>query len=261
MDLLSLERQINKFISNIKCKAGIVIETDEGTININGNIETPAASTIKIPIMLECLKQSQDGLLNLSNKINISSNACVGGSGILKSLSENTSLPFIDLIKLMIIVSDNTASNLIIKQIGFSSINERCEKLGCSNTRLERMFMDFEALKEGKNNFTSAEDMVKLLRELDGGSLLNDHYKAIAFSILLDQQFNGKLPAYNQSKDVSIAHKTGELAGVEHDVGLFRYHDKTVYAAILLTQLDNNVYGQQTITQIGDSIIQYLGVK
>src|SRR5699024_6360338 len=85
--------------------------------------------------------------------------------------------------------------------------------------------------------------------------------REILFETLGQQQLNNKLPFYQSAflgKEIMIAHKTGEITGVEHDVGIFTYDEKTVYTAVLTSDWEYNYEGQQTISQIGKRIMEYI---
>jgi beta-lactamase class A len=254
MKLQPLEHQVNSILSTVPGEYGFVIKTESGTAQSNENLRMPAASTIKIPIMIEAFRQMETGELNPAERVKLTPDQKVAGSGVLSSFSEDVALPFVDVIKLMIMVSDNTASNAILRRVGFEKVNQLCEQIGCTDTRVERYFMDMEAKRQGRDNTTSAKDMLTFLEYMHDVS----HHQKEMLSILGNQQFNHKLAAYQPGEQLKIFHKTGELPGVEHDVGLFKYEDQVVFAAVLLHQLDDNVTGQQAIAKVGKAVMEYM---
>jgi beta-lactamase class A len=256
MNLQPLKRQVNSILSAVPAEYGFVIKNDIEMIQSNEKIKIPAASIIKIPIMMEAFRQIETGKLNPSERVQLTADKKVGGSGVLRSFSEDVSLPFIDMLKLMITVSDNTASNAVLRKVGMSQVNQLCDSLGCTDTRVERYLMDMKAKNEGKDNTTSPKDMLTILENMSTRST----HKEKMLSILEGQQFNHKLAAYayDATDQLKIAHKTGELPGVEHDVGLFQYKGQTVYVVVMLNELEDNVVGQQAIAKVGKLVMEYL---
>ncbi|WP_163970438.1 serine hydrolase [Oceanobacillus halotolerans] len=262
MKISELEKSIENCFEDIQGEYSIVIEIGNNQISLNGNKKMPAASIIKIPILMEGYRVIENKKFSEMTKIRYLEEDKVGGMGVLNSLASANPLAWIDILTLMIIVSDNTAANLAIKNLGFSEVNRLCEEAGCKNTDLGRYFMDMEAIKKGSNNYTSANDMVFLLKEIVHGNLLSDDSKASILRILKHQQFNTKLPGLLHQKDIPgslvMAHKTGELPGVEHDVGILEYKEEKVYIAVLLSDLSSNCDGQKAIAQIGELVYRFL---
>ena len=97
----------------------------------------PAASTIKVPILCEVFRQAGEGRFTLADARTLKTDDQVGGSGILKDLTAGLALTVKDLATLMIVISDNTATNMLIDLVGLDAVNASCERLGLSGTRLE----------------------------------------------------------------------------------------------------------------------------
>lgn len=95
---------------------------------------------------MEAFHQAENGDLNLSETISVPADAVVGGSGVLQTLSENVSMTLFDVMTLMIIVSDNTASNLALERVGLDNVNRLCGNLGSYDTKIQRYFMDIKAV-------------------------------------------------------------------------------------------------------------------
>ncbi|KGP72704.1 serine hydrolase [Pontibacillus yanchengensis] len=250
MNLSSLEKKVTNIVSTLNAKASVVIRTNYGTIAINEKEIMPAASVIKIPIMMEAFRQARTEGGDLSAPVTIPQHNKVGGAGVLQFLSQDT-FSLYDLVKLMIIVSDNTASNAVIRSVGMEAINRMIEELGCWNTKLRREFMNLKAQGQGFDNTTTAEDMVNLLEQL----ALHDREMV---EILKGQQLTSQLPAYNTYEDLEIANKTGELDGVQHDVGMFVDSYQSVYVAVLLNEVGEAVEAQRAIADIGHQVMQYM---
>ncbi|MFM1655350.1 serine hydrolase [Brevibacillus sp. B_LB10_24] len=261
MRINRLERSIRELAGSLRGKASVFIETEEGTIQLAANEPFPAASLIKIPIMLAAYRQAQLGLLDLSKKHLIPESMRVGGMGVIAHLSAELSLSLQDLIALMMMVSDNTATNMVIDQVGIDAVNRLAVDLQCYQTVLGRRMMDWEAAKAGKDNLTSAANAVRFLQEITSGKILNEAGKKAAYHTLLHQQFQTKLPALvtgSRFRDVVIAHKTGELPGTEHDAGIISIHGRRAYVAVLTTGLEDNADGRRFIANIGKRVADYL---
>jgi beta-lactamase class A len=177
-----------------------------------------AASTIKVPILAAALDDVDAGRLDLTQPTPIPAERA-GGSGVLQTLPSVHSLTLADLLTLMIIVSDNTATNVVIDLIGMERVNQYCADVGLAGTVLRRKMMDAGAARLGLENTTTARDQATLLDAIAWRNLLPAQLRAFAIQTLERQQFNEGLPSLLPD-EVIVAHKTGWLPGVRHDVGL-----------------------------------------
>ncbi|WP_026678628.1 serine hydrolase [Fictibacillus gelatini] len=264
MSFYLLKEHLQEVATGICGKMSIVLEIENLQISINGDDPFPSASLIKIPIMMEAFRQAQIGMLDLDETYRVPSEAPVGGMGVIQHLRPEIELSIHDLITLMIIVSDNTATNLLIDLVGMEAVNKLSSDLGCNQTLLARKMMDVTAQKNGKDNWTSAYDIVKFLKEIDQGKLLTSKQRTNALKTLRQQQFHSKLPALiseSFSEETYVAHKTGELPGTEHDAGIIQANGKRAYIAVLTTDLDNNITGQKAIAQIGKLVFDHIMEK
>lgn len=236
----------------------VAIDLPSHSIKINHDTPYSAASLIKVPILLEGFRQAEQGKIDLNEMVMVPKEDRVGGAGVLATLSETISLTVEDLLTLMIIVSDNTATNLIIDRIGSEAINNLCNALALNHTNLSRKLMDFQAIEQGYNNFTSASDIITCLRIMDQSPLFSEQSREKMLFILHQQQFNTKLPARMDRKRVFIANKPGELPGVEHDCAIVRCEGKTAYIVVLIDGLGENESARDTIAEIGKLLYDYL---
>lgn len=258
MDFLKLKAEILELANRCEGRVGVYIQTEEGIIEENCSKVFSSASLIKVPILLAGLSQTENGLLQLEKEVQINNAVRVGGSGILQSMSKDLKMKVIDLMTLMIIVSDNTATNLIIDLLGKEKINGYMKNIGLKNTELNRKMMDFESLKKGIDNTTTARDMAFCLESLAERSILSEENKALARRILDGQQYKNKLANTVDQEKVQVANKTGELPGIEHDCGIFTGNGRTVYAAVLVDQLKNQAAGREVLSFIGSRIYRYM---
>jgi beta-lactamase class A len=253
-----LEYKIRKIMVRCNGRVSVAVELPSHSFHIDGDRSYSAASLIKIPILLEAFRQAQEGDISLSDMITIPKEGRVGGAGVLVSLSDHLTLTVEDLVTLMIVVSDNTASNLLIERLGSNAIQKLCNTLKLKHTRLLRKLMDFEALEKGLDNYTSALDIISCLKVLDIGTEYSQTNRKKMLHILQQQQFDTKLPSRMDREKVYIGNKTGELPGVEHDCAIIKFREKTAYIAVLIDELGENESGKDTIAQIGKLIYDFL---
>lgn len=194
------------------------LETGE-TFTHNGDAPLLAASVIKLPVMAEAFRQMEAGQVLADERFAVRPKDILPGCGALNFLHEGIEVTFLDLVKLMICLSDNTATNLVIRRLGMDAINENHGRLGLSGTRLNRLLFNAEASARGLENTVSAADMGKLLELIYRGELVSKQASAAMLDILLDQRLGGKLPL-PLPRHADVAHKTGEDEGITNDVGL-----------------------------------------
>ena len=190
----------------------------------------PAASVIKVPILVGILSLVQQGQFGLQERLQIPLSDHVGGAGVLQELHDGVELTVEDLCRLMIVVSDNVASNRLLDRWGDPA--PWFERWNLFETVLGRRFM--EAPGPGRDNRTSPWDMARLLRELHAGQLLDAEHTEAALSIMRRQQYREKIPLM-LPPEVNVAHKTGELEGVRHDMGIVEVPEHP-YVLVLLSE-------------------------
>lgn len=224
-------------------------------IEINSHLIFPSASTIKLLILIELLRKVNIGELDLDTTIKIKDYDIVDGDGILKEINTEVSLKLIDIATLMIIVSDNYATNILIDVLGFENINKTINQLNLNDTKLQRKMMDSEAKSQGLDNLTSSSDMISLLKLLYNNKLISPKFSKLIIDIMLKQQVSGinsLLP-----EELAIAHKTGDLDFLEHDVGLVFLENSNYAIAILTNELDSNDEGKNLIKNISKLTYEY----
>lgn len=252
---------IIKEIDSVDEEVSIIIKdltNDRWILKYNEDRVFPSASLIKIPIMIEVLERVEKGELSLDKKIKIKAIDRVDYSIISElTLKEYT---LIDLITLMIILSDNTATNVLIDLLGYEKINETVKKLNCNNTILKRKMMDFTAAKEGRENLTSPMDMALFMEKIYNKSIISPKICDIMIDILTRQKHRDMLPRYILD-EVKIANKTGELSGINHDIGIFYLENINYLIGIFTTNGKDDLVGKRTIGRISklvyDNFLRY----
>ncbi len=184
-----------------------------------------AASTIKIPIVAALFYEAMHNRLNLADLVAVSEADIVEG-GILCEVGAGRHFSWRELARLAIVVSDNSASNLIVKKLGFTFINFFIKDiLQAQHTVLNRYFM--ASPQEMGENYTTARDLASIMASLWQGSVLDKSYADEFWAILSRQQFIEKLPSRILGQ-VKSYNKTGELDdGARHDAAVFTYKSQT----------------------------------
>lgn len=181
--------------------------------------EHHAASMIKLPILSCLFKEALAGSLSLSDRVSMSRGDVVEG-GVLCELHEGVELTLLDLARLMIVVSDNTASNMLIDVLGFDAVNRHISEIGMSGTALVKKLM-IPAADPSAFNRTTAADVCLFLRRLAEGRLVSPESDEAMIDIMSRQMFVEKIPRY-LPEGVFVANKTGEVSGVRHDGAIVR---------------------------------------
>src|SRR4051794_27956722 len=222
------------------------------SFGVGGDEPVRTASTIKLAIMVECFAEAADGKLKLSEPIRLRASEKVSGSGILQELSDEIALPLRDVVDLMIVLSDNRATNLILDRIGGNPVNERMAALQMTQTRLMRKILgDGSKLKAEMSGVTeegakpenkkwgigrsSPREMVSLLEKLYRGELVNKTASDEMIEILKRQRDRNGIG--RDMKDVTIASKSGALEHLRSDVGIIYSKNGPVAMAITIDNI------------------------
>lgn len=178
-----------------------------------------SASLIKVPILVEAFHQMEMKKISKNDVLTLCEDDKQPSCGALAYMHNGLEVTIADLCNLMIILSDNTATNLLIKHLGFDNINGYMHELGLKNTILGRLLFDETADKRGERNIISARDIGILFELMWQGKLVSPAASKQMLDILKLQQLNHKLPA-RLGEEVVVAHKTGEDTGITHDAGI-----------------------------------------
>lgn len=229
---VTLRREIQTLAAGAPGRLGVVVGGADGVIvDLDGGRVVPAASTIKVPILVSALERVVDGTSMLQDPVPIGADR-VGGSGALSLLPSVTELPLVEALRLMIALSDNDATNAVIALVGFEAVGRTCRRLGLAHTHLRRTLMNDAARDAGLDNVTCARDLAQVMASLRLGDALPPAETRVALELLAEQQFVDGLPALLPAR-VWHANKTGELSGVRHDMALVEHGGR--WAAVAVT--------------------------
>jgi beta-lactamase class A len=248
--LAGLQTQLDAAVMRAPGRVGIALE-DLATgkvLGVNAGASLPAASTIKIPVMVEVFRQMRDTALDLDTKVKLRASDRDWGSGDLCDAPPGTVRTVRDLLWLMITSSDNTATNMLIRRVGRTHINNEMAELGLRDTRLgDYIRSETDAIRYALR--TSPRDMVSLLDSIARNRLIDEWSSREMLAILTGQLHNGLLPAA-LPKSVKIAHKTGSLHDTLNDVGIVYHDDEPYVIAVMTTQLTDLDLGRAFIRKV-----------
>lgn len=176
-----------------------------------------SASLIKIFIMAEAVGRIKDGELALDTEIPVAKEDIVDFSVLLFLKPRSYQLE--ELLRLMIVYSDNTATNVLIDFLGIDAINARIRTMGFEKTLLQRKMMDFASAKEGRENYTVPAEAAEFLQRLYDGKLLGGEYDELMLDIMKGQA-DEDLMRDELPDEIPIARKTGELDCLDHDIAI-----------------------------------------
>ncbi len=182
-----------------------------------------AASVIKIPVMLEAYRAERDIEISMGETLRFSAADLYPSCGVLTYIQPFgvSEMPIAALVELMIIVSDNTAANLLIDRLGITNINRTLHALHMEKTMLRRRLFDADASAKGIENTINVREIGELLCRLlpdSSAPAISREADKRMLETLSHQRLNGKIPFALQG--CLVAHKTGEDSGITHDVGL-----------------------------------------
>ncbi len=217
MDFQHIQAQL----ASLRGKVGFFYEDLESgdTWGVHADEPYIAASVIKLLVLCEAYRQFEQGILSKGELIPVRREDRVPSCGAAAYLHDGISLTLKDLCVLMIILSDNTATNLLIRKLGMDNINRGARELGFQKTRLNRLLFDAGASAAGIENYFAPSEIGRFYELLWRGELVSADASREMLEILKNQEINHKIPSM-LPEDLPVAHKTGEDSGITHDTGI-----------------------------------------
>jgi beta-lactamase class A len=246
-----LEFRITEVDRNLDGVMGVAIEdlTSAQTFLLRGNDVFPQASSIKTALLAELYHQAQTGKLKLTDPYTVQASDLVPDSSIMGGLTPGvTRVTLRDLATMVVAVSDNSATNVLIDKVGMDSVNTLMDSLGLTRTRLRRKMMDLKAAAEGRENVSTPSEMMTLLERLYHGKVLNKELTDDFFAVLSTHK-SSFLPR-DLPEDLKIANKPGELEGVRNDSGVVFIHNRPYVICVMTTYLRRERDGEEAIGKI-----------
>lgn len=252
-----LVQQIENEIWSAKAKISLLIkdlDTNEILVAHEAESTVVSASIIKVPIMLTALELIQEGRYSPDSIIEMPETVILQDTQVFEYDSGRVTLD--ELLVWMIINSDNSATNCLIDLLTMDRINDFCRRVSLKSTKLERKMLDYKAMEAGWNNYTSAQDMNLVFEALSHKSILTPELCEYAISILKRQRHK-QLALRYIADDVIVAHKTGDLDFLKHDVGIFYLDKAKYYFGAFVTDAISDVYAEKWIGRISKLVYEY----
>lgn len=270
-DLSELENQLNKYISSTKEFIAVSFQDTDRQfyLGIQDTISLHAASTMKVPVMMEIFRQAEAGLFSLNDSLTIRNEFRSiidnskfsldinedSGDRLYAMIGSNESIR--NLVNEMITFSGNLATNLLIDTVKAENVQSFMIKIGANDIRVLRGVEDLKAYSAGKNNTTTAKDLAIIFQTIYDGKYWSDESRQEMIDILLDQHLRKKLPAKLPS-DVSVAHKTGSITEIDHDAGIIFPKEFSPYILVVLTKgFENHEEAQESIAEISRMVYDW----
>ncbi|BDA39425.1 serine hydrolase [Candidatus Atelocyanobacterium thalassae] len=256
-ELIILKKQledINIKYPDVQPKAWF-FDLDSNTyVNFNGTKSISAASTIKIPVLIAFFEKVDAGDISLDQMITMDKEMIVSGSGNMQYMQAGKQFTALEIARKMIIISDNTATELLVRQIGGKFfLNERFKKWGMKQTVINNPLPDLNG-----TNRTSPEDLTKLLLRIERGDLISLRSRDRFLNIMRETKTKTLLPK-GLEKNASIAHKTGDIGTIIADAGIIDMPTgKRYIGAIFVERSYDDPAGRELIQKFSKAIYQYL---
>jgi len=246
-----LESTIHDIDQHLDGVMGVAIEdlTTGDHFFLHENEAFAQASSIKITVLAQLYLQAQQGKLKLTDPYTVQASDLVPDSDIMGGLTPGvTRITLRDLATMMVAVSDNSATNVLIDRVGMDSVNSMLDSLGLSHTRLRRKMMDLKAAAEGRENVSTPREMMTLLDAIYRGKVLNKESTADFFRMLSTNKSSWiprDLPA-----DLKIANKPGSLEGVRNDSGVVFVEGRPYVICVMTAFLRDERDGEDAISKV-----------
>ena len=237
----------------IRVSVGLAdVSRPDGARRIIGSIDSyNPASTIKLALLATVMRQADRGLLNLDAPISISPYMVVGGAGDLQRQAMPFTTTVRDVARRMVVLSDNTATNVLLYYVGLPTVQALLDDLGLQTMRFNRQMFPGDKITEPANVIDTA-DALSLLHAIYAGDLLKEQSRRQVLDWMLAQEVDTKFGAMPDTS--RIAHKTGETGTVTHDVGYFLVPGHETIVAVLTEVTTSDGYDETM--RIGNPVVQ-----
>ncbi|MER3427660.1 MAG: serine hydrolase [Pyrinomonas sp.] len=268
----ALDQRIRAEISGFKGRVSLFAENiDTGkSYGFGADDRVRTASTIKVPIMVEVFARVAEGKAKWTDELILTEASKVSGSGILLELSDGLRLNLRDAVRLMIVVSDNTATNLLLDRITTDAVNDRMDSLGLRQTRVLRKVggggeSRAGAISENKRfglGVSTPREMVMLLEKLERGEVISPEASREMIAIMKRQQYRDGIP--RALRGVEVANKTGALDRLRSDVGIVYTSRGRIALAITCDDMPETLWsvdnpGLILISRLAKILVEELG--
>ena len=255
-----LGRELNQLTAQFEGVMAIAFKdlATNDLVAINADTVMPQASSIKVAVLVELLRQAQVGKLRLEERVEIRKAQFAGGSGVLQDFGDGTSAVSLrDLAALMMVVSDNTATNILIERVGQMQVNTMLESAGFERTRLTRKMIQPEEEKRGVENVSTAREMAGLLEQIYRGKLLDVAHTALAMELLKNEKYEPTPMGRGLPVGVALASKPGSLPGVRCESGIVLLDGRPHVLSVMTTYAADDAAAERAIADVSRRVYSY----
>ena len=254
-----MEDSVHTIVRETDAVVGVAILdlTDQRAFYLNADAIYPTASTIKIAVLAELYRQHERGSgAKLGDLYTVNAKDGVGTEGILQSMSAGVSrITNRDLALLMVSLSDNSATNVLIDRVGMDNVNSWLSQLGLERTRLRRHMLDVKAAQQGRENTSTPRELVTMLRAIHEGRVFGKATTEEFFRMLSTQK-SSYIPRHLPA-DLMIANKPGNLDAVRNDAGIIFVPGRPFAIAVMTTFATDGVEAEESIGRIAQAAWSY----
>ena len=267
-----LDDQVKALVSSFKGNVSLYaknLETGE-TYTLNGDNRVRTASTIKIAVMIEAFARVNEGKAKWTDEVVLTKDKKVSGSGILFELSDNLHLTLRDAVNLMMMLSDNTATNLVLDVLTTDAVNARMESLGFKNIKINRKVMSGGESQAGKDpenkkyglGFATPHEMVLVMEKLERGEIISAAVSKEMIELMKKEQ--GRYAIGRSMSDLPMASKYGALDRLRSSIAIVYSKKGKIAMAIscddmpeIMWSVDNPAY--VLMSQLSEVLVNGLG--
>ncbi|MCC6241467.1 MAG: serine hydrolase [Gemmatimonadaceae bacterium] len=223
---------------------------------VNDTLTFPQGSAIKIPLLIELYRQAEKGVIKLDEKVAVQKTQQVGGTGVVQWFGDGQSLVSIrDLAVLMIVLSDNTATNILIDKVGMAAVNATMRELGVPAIRLQRLMIRPRESAVGNENVATPAQSAELMARIHRCALPMSADRCADLRRILEIPKDGEFPASVPSS-VRVAWKPGTVEGVATSWGLFALPGNPYVVTAMVTYSDDRP-AEQALRAVADAAYEY----
>ncbi|HZR26868.1 MAG TPA: serine hydrolase [Vicinamibacterales bacterium] len=258
----ALRGRVESVIAKSGADVAVAFRTLDGreALLINPDVEFHAASTMKVPVMIELFRRAKAGSLRLEERVPITNefHSIVDGSPFALSPGDDSdagvyahvgdTMSYRELCEAMITVSSNFAANILIEHLGAKAIQRTTDDLGASGMHVLRGVEDTKAFDKGLNNTTTARALMTLMEKIASGQAIDTASSKEMIAILERQHFASRIPA-GLPPGIRVAHKTGEITKIQHDAAIV-FADRPYVLVVLIRGLQDEKQGSALAAEI-----------
>ena len=238
-------------------------------LQVSPDVRLHAASTMKVPVMIQLFKDRDEGRLSLEDSLEVTTtfSSIVDGSPYTLSVEsdsdptlyslEGQKVTYAHLIELMITYSSNLATNILIQEVGAERVTALMRQLGADSIQILRGVEDGPAFRAGLSNTTTARDLGLIMEVLGKGEIGSEETSGEMLEILGRQHWRTKIPALLPS-GTRVSHKTGRITGISHDSGVVFPEKAPPYVVTILTRgFDDGEVADAVAAEISREIFDF----